>query len=364
MSTIEISEELAEYLQKAGLKHGAFIDVTPDSDPTEEGAARDLVVAGILIWKLVTSVAPGLSNLVDTAHRVQLRSENKSRLELVYRSAGTIEKQGDGDEWCIELSGEEWMEAVVVDETRRGVVARRQGGKLELAPIELAATDNAAQVAAGPFESSVLSWCSYDLDPWLAEEVAKRIQKHDEWQAIVAVSIFVRHRTDSTTASDAQALVEQVLGGVTPSSSSEATEWLLNLDNARLRWMEDLAMAEIALLNERIGELEELLISEDDGWRDRLVRICHRRDDLAGLHSLAVRAGATASEVGQRHCLAGFIYRLEAALECLDECGRTLVQPVDAGTLVGDERLARIAVTDRVSWWTMLASSDEEGVDG
>lgn len=187
------------------------------------------------------------------------------------------------------------------------------------------------------------------IEEWLGDcqdcELAAWVREHVEvggaWHRVVAAGIYARLL--NARGGDARQVVGDLLAGRPDPELARPLRWARSLSAEMLDDLEDLALAEVDLLRERVERLRERLEMEDETWRADLLSAFHRRDDLEGLHVLLTEANHAE--------------RLAMALDGLDHAGERLMIGFPREIHFDDPRLRRAALGDPRAWWVMVVRS-------
>ena len=186
-------------------------------------------------------------------------------------------------------------------------------------------------------DAPVEEWLRDCSDQWLAAQVRERLAVADPWEHIVAAGLYARllETSPERRAGDA----ESVLAGSAPAEIMRPLMWAHNLEREQIDTLRRLARAEIELISQDIEALAEHGDLFKSVWRDSLLDLCHRRDDVECVWRL----------------LPGDDDTLAVDLAELDEQGERFIIASPVRIEIPDERLWRVRLSDPEAWWTWIA---------
>ena len=188
-------------------------------------------------------------------------------------------------------------------------------------------------------DAPIADWCADCDDTWLADAVASRAASQDPWNDAVAVGMYRRLHEPSSADSAAQAVEDLLAGRVSPQTGPPLA-WLDGMTTAQLQTVEDLALAEVDLIHAQIEQLGRDVVPDSEEWREDLLEILHRRDDLEGVRGILFERDRST--------------RLNAALTALDAIGSRFVGTTPDVAPFDDERLNRTWLRDASAWWAFV----------
>jgi hypothetical protein len=187
--------------------------------------------------------------------------------------------------------------------------------------------------------SPLETWCRSCGDPWLVREVELRRGEHGGhgfWPAAVGAGVFARLQQPARGEAG-RAAVAALLEGRADPDRDRPRAWARSWRAEDRTTVQQRAVWETAALQRAVERVAVRLAPDDAGWRDELLRAEKARDDLEGVRTLLLEAGASES--------------LDAALRPLDRVGLALAARLPSGFRLSDERLRRIALGDPGAWW-------------
>lgn len=239
------------------------------------------------------------------------------------------------------------------------IVMALRGQTLSVDRLELATTWSPEPLA--PISSPVLYWCGEARDPWLTAEVERLVAQRDSWSAGVAVGLYARVRaleraadapagagggTSAAPSADAalQRTLERAHRVMDSPGFTAPRRWARSLGAAERSTLEDLGLAELHRLSDRLVALEDAFEPGDSAWQHEFADLCEGRDDLECI--LFVLRAAGSGEA------------LSEAVAAFDEDAWQFMASLPFDPRLEDERLRRASIIDPGAWWADPAASD------
>lgn len=182
----------------------------------------------------------------------------------------------------------------------------------------------------------VRQWCADLQDPWLVGQLEEVAGFEDSWHQCVAAGMYAR-LPEPTDGKEAGRELNDLLSGRVVERMIRPRRWARSLRADERATLEDLALAEIDHLHTLLDHLEEEMTPQKAEWRDDLLELCRRRDDLAGI--LLLLAEANAGE------------RLTSACAGFDRRAEIFAASIPARVRFRDEMLRRAWLGSPETWW-------------
>jgi hypothetical protein len=175
--------------------------------------------------------------------------------------------------------------------------------------------------------SPVAEWAAA-REPWLRDEITRRLARRDPWQTAVATGLFARLAIPVDAALAATAVHEDL---------ALPRRWARALEPAAVETLVDLLDAEVQRLLAEVSDLSRAMACDDPGWRAAVLDLCRARDDLEGVRVLLNETLAAE--------------RVASMTMVIDAAANRFVQSLPAELALGDTRLERVAILDPEAWW-------------
>jgi hypothetical protein len=188
--------------------------------------------------------------------------------------------------------------------------------------------DNLSWVSPPNFED----WLRSDTDAWLLQAVQDRASVRRLWDVAASVGVFAR-LFEPDSVERAREMAGRMRKGSLVETFAAPRRWARELATESRRVLEAAARDELAEIEEDIRALR----FETDDTVTRVLRVCHRRDDVEGVRLLLREA--TGADV------------LAGAATLVDQLGNEWRLTLPFQFLIEDERLRRIALADPQAWW-------------
>lgn len=187
---------------------------------------------------------------------------------------------------------------------------------------------------AGPV---VLAWLADLADEWLKTTIRARVGDGSNlWNVVVATALY--GRLLSGTPNEKRRVLSAIDRGRADWQISRPRSWFVNLPSDQIDRVEELALAELDMIEESIVHLKDL----DQSQQSReLIKICHRRDDLQAVRVLLQHVRPDG--------------RVAMALNDFDSSMEEFMDDLSPIELPFDERLRRMAQFGATSWWELPA---------
>jgi hypothetical protein len=188
-------------------------------------------------------------------------------------------------------------------------------------------------------------WCREVRDSWLIGQLEKAAGSEDSWSHCVAAGMYAR-LVEPANAAEAERDVERLLSGRAVDRMAEPRRWARTLSAEQRATLEDLALAEIDHLDTLLGHIEDEATPEEEEWREDLLELCRRRDDLEGILLVLAETGA-----GQR---------LARACGGFDRRAEIFSASIPARVSFQDEKLRRAWLGSPEAWWASFSTASLE----
>lgn len=173
-------------------------------------------------------------------------------------------------------------------------------------------------------------------DPWARGLVKPALAALDPWSRLVAIGTFCR-LWEPARANAVKAAVARAIAGRPEPHEEALNEWAGNLTDAETGAIRRNCLGRINALHRLLDDLDLAMNPDDPDWLARFRWLCRERDDLESARAVLLAADA--------------VDDVDAALEGLDEAGRSFMATLPVVIAIDDERLQRAARTDPDAWW-------------